>query len=206
MPHTRLSTLLATVALTLAFSAGAAAQTLSADEKELSTYRLTMPTLKKVMATLEAFFDEMTKDPKFQEQKKLEAQIKALEGKDELTDAQSAELEKLRERAAVLEEEIDKLQEASGMSNPKTIDEMEAAMKKQPAAVRALAAQGLTAREYSKAMLALLQAGLAEAFLQGSSDFSKLPGAINPENVKFVRENKDALAAMQASLKKKTGG
>ena len=203
MAHTRPSTTILALSLTLLFSAGAVAQNqkLTADEKELSTYRLTMPTVKKVMGVLQAFVEEISKDPKVQEQQKLEAQIKALETKEELTEAQEAQLEKLRERAEALEEEIDRLQEASGMQNPETIDQMEAAMKKHPAGMRALASQGLSAREYSKAMLALLQASLAEGFLQGQ-DLSKLPAGINPENVKFVRENKDALAAMQSSLKK----
>jgi len=191
------------LALALAFAsvATAAAQTLTADEKELSTYRLTMATVKKVMAATEGMLQEMSTDPKYQEQQKLKAQIKALEAKEELTEAQEAELEKLLKRAEALEEEMDRLQEASGLTNPKSLNEMAAAIEKQPAAVRALAAQGLTSREYSRTMLALLQASLAEGFLQGQ-DLSKLPPSINPENVKFVRENKEALAAMQASLKK----
>lgn len=201
MSHTRLAAPFLALILTLAFASTAAAQTLTADEKELATYRLTMPTLKKVMTALEGMMQEMMKDPKFQEQQKLKAQIKALEEKDELTEAQQAELEKLQERAAALEEEIDRMQEASGTSNPKSLDEMEAAIKKQPGAMRALTAQGLTAREYSKTLMALMQAALAEGFLQGQ-DLSKLPPGINPENVKFVRENKDALAAMQAAFKK----
>ena len=201
MSHTRLATPILALALTLVLAATAAAQTLSADEKALSTYRLTMPTLKKVFAALESMIQEMSKDPKFQEQQKLKAQIKALEAKDELTEAQQAELEKLQERMEALEEEIDRMQEASGISNPKTLDEMEAGIKKLPAGMRALTAQGITPREYSLTLMSLLQASMAEGFLQGG-DLAKLPPGINPENVKFVRENKDALAAMQAAFKK----
>ena len=112
MPYTGPTTTILALTLTLVFSTGAAAQKLTADEKELSTYTLTMPTVKKVMAVVQAYMQEMSKDPKFQEQQKLEAQIKALEAKEELTEAQEAELEKLRERADALEEEIDRLQEA----------------------------------------------------------------------------------------------
>ena len=201
MSQTRLRAPLLALALALASVATAAAQTLSADEKELATYRLTMPTVKKLMAALENMMQELSKDPKFQEQQKLKAQIKALQDKEELTEAQEAELEKLQQRAEALEEEIDRQQEASGLTNPKTLKEMAAAIEKQPAAVRALAAQGLTTREYATAMMALLQASMAEGFLQGQ-DLSKLPAGINPENVKFVRENKEALTAMQTSLKK----
>ena len=202
MGHIR-SLIPVTAFLVLFSAAGSAAQTLTADEKELSTYRLTMPTLKKVMSALGRFMEELEKDPKVQEQKKLEAQIKALEAKEELTDAQAAELEKLHQRADALEEEMDRMQEATGMNDPKTIDEMEAAIKRHPGFLQALTREGLTPREYSKTMLALLQASLAEGFSQGKLDPKNLPAGINPENLKFVRENKDALAAMQAELNKK---
>lgn len=202
MPHTRIATPFLVFVLTLPLATAVAAQTLTADEKELSTYRLTMPTLKKVMAALEGFMEEMSKDPKFQEQQKLKAQIEALQQKDELTEAQQAELDKLQERAEKLEEEIDRMQESSGMTNPKTIAEMEASIKKFPPMMRALSAQGVTPKEYSLTMMALLQASLAEGLSQGKADLKNLPPGVNPENVKFVRENKDALAAMQASLKK----
>ena len=201
MSHTRLAAPFLALILTLAVAATAVAQTPTADEKVLATYRLTMPNIKKVFTALESMMQEMAKDPKFQEQQKLKGQIKALQEKDELTDAQQAELEKLQERAAALEEEIDKMQEASGTSNMHTLDQMEASIKKQPFAMRALNAQGLTPREYALTLMALLQASMAEGFLQGQ-DLSKLPPGINPENVKFVRENKDALAAMQAAFKK----
>ena len=198
MSQTRLAAPFLALVLTLAFSASAVAQT--ADEKALATYRLTMPTLKKVFTALESMVQEMMKDPKVQEQQKLKAQIKALEAKDELTEAQQAELDKLQERAAALEEEIDQMHEVGG-SGAQTLDQMEASMKKQPVAMRALNAQGLTPREYALSLTALLQASMADGFLQGQ-DLSKLPPGINPENVKFVRENKDALAALQAAFKK----
>jgi len=201
LSQTRLRAPFLALALALTSVAAAGAQTLSPDEKELASYRLTMPTVKKLMAALESMMQELSKDPKFQEQQKLKAQIKALQDKEELTEAQEAELEKLQQRAEALEEEIDRQQEASGLTNPKTLSEMAAAIEKQPAAARALAAHGLTTREYARAMMALLQASMAEGFLQGQ-DLSKLPPGINPENVKFVRENKEALTAMQASLKK----
>jgi septal ring factor EnvC (AmiA/AmiB activator) len=201
LSQTRLAAPFLALILTMAFAAAAVAQTLTADEKVLATYRLTMPNIKKVFTALESMVQEMTKDPKFQEQQKLKGQIKALQDKDELTDAQQAELEKLQERAEALEEEIDKMQEASGTSNMHTLDQMEASIKKQPFAMRALNAQGLTPREYALTLMALLQASMADGFLQGQ-DLSKLPPGINPENVKFVRENKDALAAMQTAFKK----
>ena len=201
MPYVRVPLLAA--ALIAITTATASAQALSADEKELSTYRLTMPTLKKVMSALESFMLELSKDPRVQEMKKVKGQIDALEAKDELTEAQEAELEKLRERHEKLEEEVDRATAASGLSNPETIDQMEAAIKQQPAAMRALTREGLTPREYAKCLMALLQASLVEGFSQGKADLSKLPPGVNPENIKFVREHKAELEAMQAAMSKK---
>lgn len=201
MPNIRvLSYALAATLLLSILTTSASAQTLTPDEKELATYRLTMPTLKKVMAVVEGYAEEMSKDPKFQEMEKLKAQIKALEGKDELTEAQEKELEKLRERKEVLDQELER---AAGNDSANTLDEMEASIKKQPVAMKLLAREGLSAREYSKTLMALLQASMAEGFSQGKADLSKLPPGINPENVKFVRENKEVLAQMQAAMEKK---
>ena len=180
----------------------AAAQTPSADEKAIAAYRLTMPTIKKAMAVTESFVAELAKDPKVQEMQKLKAQIKALDEKEELTEAQQAELEKLREREEALEQEMDRAAEAKGFSNNQTLADMEAAMTKEPAAMRALAREGLTPREYALCMMTLLQASMVEGFSQGKADLSKLPPGVNPENVKFVREHKAELEAMQAALGK----
>jgi hypothetical protein len=133
---------------------------------------------------------------------KLKAQIKALDEKEELTEAQQAELEKLREREEALEQEMDRAAEAKGFSNTQTLADMEAAMKKEPAAMRALAREGLTPREYALCMMTLLQASMVEGFSQGKADLSTLPPGVNPENVKFVREHKAELEAMQAALGK----
>ena len=179
-----------------------AARAQSADEKAIAEYRLRMATVKKAMAVTERFVAELAKDPKVQEMQKLKAQIKALEEKEELTEAQQAELEKLREREEALEQEMDRADDAKAFNNNQTLADMETAMKKEPAAMRALAQEGLTPREYALCMMTLLQASLAEGFSQGKLDLTKLPPGINPENIKFVREHKAELEAMQAALGK----
>ncbi len=77
---------------------------------------------------------------------------------------------------------------------------MEAQVRKHPAALRALASQGLTPREYAKATMALLLAAMVEGFSQGKADLEKLPPGVNPENVKFVRENKTELETIYAAM------
>lgn len=201
MVPTRVPRSLVVLCSLILLPAAADAQTLSADEKELAAYTLTMPTVKKVMQVAVLMAEEEAKDPKVQERTKLKAQIEALQAKDELTEAQEAELEKLQERLDALDAlEAAEDEKESPLKNPKTLAEMEAAIKAHPGAMRAMAAAGITPREFSRCMMAMLQASLVEGFSQGKADLSKLPAGINPENVRFVREHKAELEAMQKAM------
>ena len=186
-----------TLAVAIAAPAAVHAQSLGPDEKELAAYRLTMPTVRKAAAAMRAFAELSAKDPKMQEAAKLEAQIEALASKEELTAAEEATLEKLRARQEKLEEEG-----AAGpdMGNAETISGMEAEIKRLPGANAILAREGITAREFSKTFLALLQASLVVGFSQGKVDMAKLPPGVNPENIKFVQTNEKELQALQAEM------
>ena len=191
------------LSVTLLLPGNSDAQTLSADEKELAAYTLTMPTVKKMMAVAALMAEDEAKDPKVQERNKLKAQIDALEAKDELTEAQQAELDKLRERLEAMETAAENEPE-SAFKNPKSLAEMEAAMKSHPGAMRAMTTAGITPREFARVTMALLQAAMVEGFSQGKADLKTLPAGINPENVKFVREHKAELEAMQKALESQT--
>jgi hypothetical protein len=199
MPRTRSIPCAFVFALTVLLAGNAVAQTLSPDEKELAAYTLTMPTVKKMMAAALLMAEEEAKDPKVQELTKLKAQIDALEAKDELTEAQQAQLDKLRERLDVLETAAENEPENS-LKNPKTLADMEAAIKAHPGALRAMTSAGITPREFARCTMALLQAAMVEGFSQGKADLKNLPAGINPENVKFVREHKAELEAMQKTM------
>ena len=174
------------------------AQTLSADEKELAAYRLTMPTVKKVAAATVAMAEEEKRDPIVIELAKIKAEMKVYEDKDELTAADEAALEKLAERGAALEQKRSREQPDLGPNS--TLDDMEARIRKHPKATAILAREGIAPREYVRCMMALLQAAMVEGFSQGKADLAKLPGGVNPENIKFVRENKAELEAMQKMM------
>ena len=181
----------------------AQSRTLSADEKEIAAYTLTMADVKKVGAALQALAAEMEKDPKVKEAKKIEADIEALQKKDELTDAESAQLEKLQARKEALEEEMKDSKWGTDGSSNQTLDDMEASIKRHPVASRIFASQGLSPRQYAVTLLALMQAAMAEGFSQGKLDMNKLPPGINPANIKFIRENKAALDELYASMNPK---
>jgi len=169
------------------------------DEKELAAYRLTLPTVRKVAAVMKAFADEAAQDPRAKELAKIKTEIEELGKKDELTEAEQAKIDKLHERRQALEEEAANSPDRDG-NNAKTLDEMEAQVRKHPAALRALASQGLTPREYAKATMALLLASMVEGFSQGKADLEKLPPGVNAENVRFVLENKAELETIYAAM------
>ena len=187
--------------LLLTPAVSSAAQTLSADQKELASYTLTMPNVRKAAAALQRFQQIAAKHPKVQEAAKVQAEIDVLEQKDTRTEAEEARLEKLNARAEALDEEIDR---EVGMNANGTIDEIVARIEREPEAKAALAKEGLTPRDFAKTLLALLQAAMIKGFSQGGKvDLAKLPPGVNPANIKFVDEHEAELKKLQAAM---TGG
>jgi DNA repair exonuclease SbcCD ATPase subunit len=197
------------VVLATVIAAPAVAQgVLSADEKELAEYKLSVPTLKKVMAAMRSMAEEAKQDPRFQQMTKIDGEIEAVEAeldrlqsKEGLTEAEEAQIEQLNEKVEKLGAEKERLEESAEaedpMSSPKTLTEMERNVRRFPPLARALEREGLSPREYSKFMLAMMQAGMVHGFSQGNVDDAKLPPGVNPENIKFIGEHKAELEAMQ---------
>lgn len=165
-----------------------------ADLKELSTYTLSMDTLNKVDRAMRAFAAEMKKDPKVQDAMKLEADIKALEKKFEDTEPTDADQKRLEDMQAKLEALKDN--GPLKMNDAQTISDMAAQIQKFPPMASALQREGLTAREYAKFMMAMLQAGLAAGF-QKAGLLKDLPEGTNPANVKWIVAHEAELAKMQ---------
>jgi hypothetical protein len=187
-------------------AAAQTAPTADADMKEIAAYRMTMADVKKFANVMRAVAEEMKSDPKLQEIRKIEEEMDKLSQKEELTDAEAERMEKLRERREKLEESGD---DASSSDNPKTLADMEAAIRKQPAMAAAIQRAGFTPRQYVTFTMAYMQAAMVVGFSQGKVDFAKLPAGVNPDNVKFVMEHKAELDAMQKefeALNKKPGG
>ena len=174
----------------------------AADSRELASYRLTMETTKKVFGLMRSMAQEMANDPKVQALRKTKAEIEALSKKEELTDAESARLDKLTMQAEQQEEALEKNAGGLNLANAQTLNEMEAAIKSHPQMTAALGKAGLTPREYSKYFLASLMAGMVAGF-QKSGMLKELPKElkeVNPENVKFMVEHEAELAAMQKEM------
>lgn len=165
----------------------------NADLKELSTYTLSMDTLNKVDRAMRSLAVEIKKDPKYQEAMKLEADIKALEKKFEETEPSDADQKRLEDLEAKLEALKDN---GVNMNDANTISEMAAKIQKFPPMAAALQREGLTARDYAKFMMAMLQAGLA-AGLQKAGMLKEMPEGTNPANVKWILEHEADLVKMQ---------
>ena len=168
----------------------------TADDKELASYRLTMDGVNKMVRVNQAMAEELKKDPKYQESVKTEADIKALEAKDDLTPAEQKKLDDLRAR----EEQLEDQSPASGLLNDaKNLDEMAAKIKAFPPMANALAKEGVAPREYALFTMAILQAGMT-AGLQKSGMLKQMPPGVNAENVKFVLDHEAELKKLQASF------
>lgn len=171
----------------------------AADAKEMEYYRLTMETVKQVHAATRAMIDGLQQDPDFQKLRKLQAEIAALEAKEELTDAETARLETLEQQREALEGTHE-----LNLGNADSLDGMEAAVKRSPVLSKALASTGLAPREYAKFMMAMIQASITAGFKKAGM-LKELPAGVNPENVKFVEEHEAELRAMQAEFEKLLG-
>jgi septal ring factor EnvC (AmiA/AmiB activator) len=192
---TRLSRLVLAVCLsTFAVGGPAAAQPPSNDPdiKELSSYRLTKPTLDKVVNVNRAMVRAMMQDPRYEAAMKLEAEVEALRSKGALTDEEAERLEELEAKQDEMTDDIDN--PLGGDS--KTLAEMEARIKKFQPLMQALQKEGLTAREYGKFWMAFIQAAFAQGF-QKAGMLKELPPDINPENVRFIEEHAAEIAALQ---------
>ena len=165
-----------------------------ADLKELSSYTLTMETLNKVDRAMRAMMAEMRKDPKFQEIERLKAELTALKKKDETTEEEDRRMETLGLRIGELESDANPLR----LNDAGTISEMAAGIQKEPRLAAALQREGLAPREFSKFMLAMLQAGFA-AGMQKAGLLKTTPEGTNPANIKWVLEHEAELQKLQQS-------
>ena len=173
-----------------------------ADLKEIAAYKLTMATVEKVKVATRAMIAEIKKDPKYQRLLQLEAEIEALEKKDDRTEAEDAKL-------AALNEEKEKLESASdgplSLGQANSLSEMEASIRKSPPIANALQTAGMSPREYATFMMAMIQASMVAGFKKAGM-MKELPKDVNPENVKFIEEHEAELKAMQAEFEKLAKG
>ena len=184
------------------FTSSQGAPAADADLKEVANYKLTMATVEKVKVATRAMIAEIMKDPKYQQLMKVEAEIEALEKKQERTEAED-------EKLAALNEQKEKLETAAdsplSLGQANSLSEMEANIRKSPPIANALQSAGMSPREYATFMMAMIQASMVAGFKKAGM-MKELPKDVNPENVKFIEEHEAELKAMQAEFEKLAKG
>ena len=167
------------------------------DAKELAAYRLTVPVLDKVLQTTKNLADAAKVDPRFKKQAALKAEVKTLEAKDERSEADDARLEALREDLDNMEDTL------FPKSDTQTLSEMAAVMQKEPLFAQALAAAGLTAREYAKFLFAYMSSGMVAGMMEQGTIKEvpkELATSVNLENIRFFQAHKAELQAFQKAM------
>ncbi len=176
---------------------GAAAAPVQADRdlQEVQGYRLSMDVVRKLTAVYKAAAAAEAKDPRRQQIAKKKAELKALEDKEEPTEAE-------QEKMAALADEIERLEESADSSvsldGVTTLTEMARRLDGVPAFAAAVRGAGMTTREFATAQLALLQTGIAHALLKSSPGKQPPPG-VSKENLEFMRLHEQEIEALRAT-------
>jgi len=183
------------VLLAILLSTPALAQTRAAnsdrDMKEIAAYHLSMDRFHALDRAMHDMVVELKNDPRFQQHMKEDAELTALQNKENPTAADQKRIEELQAAAERFDAET-----ADIMGNGESLAAMEAGIKKLPPLANALQKNGISPREYATFTLALLQAGMAAAFKK-SGQLKTLPPGVNAENVQFVLDHEAEIQRLQ---------
>ena len=169
------------------------------DTLEVQNVRLSMPVIQKMDAVYKAVAAEEAKDPRRQQLAKKKAELKALESKQEPTEAEQKRMSALADEIARLEETDASMTTADA---PETLSEMARRVDAVPALAAAVRGAGMTSREFATVQLALLQTGLAHALLKASPAGTPPPPGVLKENLEFFRLHEKELQQLLASWDK----
>ncbi len=199
-----LTTIPAVIALTFAMAPTPVSQATQTDRdlKEVLSYRLSMDVMRKLGTIYKVMAEEAQKDPAYQKRAALQAELKALGDKEELTDAESDRMTALSEQIQQLEEEADDespLGDDEGQAQ--TLTDMASRIERVPAAAAAVRKAGMTPREFATAQLALFQSMMAYGFSKAGT-IKELPAGVSKENVEFLRTHEEEIKALTAEWEK----
>jgi hypothetical protein len=169
------------------------------DLNEIASYTLTMDVVNKVDRVNRSMLATLKTDPRFAEAAKLETELEALRKKDETTEAEDKRKEQIEARLEALTTRQEKL---FNLNDAKTLADMTARIQAFTPMVSALQKEGLSARDYAKFMLTLIQTGFA-AGLQKAGMLKETPEGVNPANIKFVLEHEEDLKKLQQGMSDK---
>ena len=166
------------------------------DMAELASYKLTTATLQKVVVATQAFGQAIQTDPQFKRYAAAEKELKALQAKDEPSEADEKRIEALER-----ELENSKLESTEHANGNDSLADMERSIASVPHMSEALAKAGLSPREYAKFSLAMLQAGMVAA-MKKSGTIKTIPPetGVSPENVQFMIDHEKEIADLTRQM------
>jgi hypothetical protein len=162
------------------------------DMAELAAYRLTTVTLQKVGSAMQYFLQALQSDPRYKGYVDAQKELKTLSEKDHRTPADER-------RIAALEQELENPPAGMDMGDAATLAQMERALVAMPHMSEALAKAGLTAREYAKFNLAMIQAGFL-AGMKKAGQLREVPPGASMENVQFMIDHEREIAALTSQM------
>lgn len=162
------------------------------DMAELSAYRLSAATLRKVSIAMQAFARALDNDPKYRGFIAAQKELKALQEKDAPTPAEERRIDALEQQLEQMSNDLD-------AGDAQTLGEMERKIAAIPHMSEALAAAGLSAREYAKFTLTMIQAGFV-AGMKKAGQLRQPPPGVSMENVQFVIDHEKEIAALTAQM------
>jgi hypothetical protein len=198
VPRVAVSTAACAVLLSIGALAGAQPQRPppnDPDMAELAAYRLTVATLEKVAAATRNMMAALESDPRYKQYIAAQKELEALERKADRTDADER-------RIQALEREIEQAPPEMQGGDAATLSEMERRIEAMPHMSEALAKAGLTAREYAKFTLQMLQSGML-AGMKKAGQLRQLPPGASMENVQFMIDHDREIAALTAMMQGK---
>lgn len=183
-----------TAVLTIALATPALAQKGADDPdmKAIAAYHLTMAKFNALDHAMHDMAAELKKDPRFQQHMKEDAELEALQNKDNPTAADQKRIEALEAADKRFEDAM-----GDGVDGDNaTLAQMAAGIKKLAPLANALQKNGISPQEYATFTMAMLQASMAAA-LKKSGQLKELPAGVNAENVKFVLDHEAEITRLQ---------
>jgi hypothetical protein len=195
-----LTTMLLAAALALSPLLASAQGLTDAEQREMRTYRLTMPRIKQLMQVYTILGRSLQNDPRLQRMSTLKAEYEALQDQDDLSAADQQRLDRLEAELERLDEEFERGPGAAlNMSGAQSLDAMARTVESSPLVTAAVKQAGLTPREFATLQLVLVQTMLAHGFVKAGT-LKELPSEVNPENVTFIQEHEAEIQALGKEL------
>jgi cell fate (sporulation/competence/biofilm development) regulator YlbF (YheA/YmcA/DUF963 family) len=162
------------------------------DAAELAAYRLNVETLQKVSVAMRTFQSALEQDPKYAGYVAAQKELQSLQEKRMPTAAD-------QRRIQALEQQLEQMSADLDAGDAPTLTDMQHKIAAMPHMAEALAAAGLSAREYAKFTLTMIQAGFV-AGMKKAGQLRQPPPGVAMTNVQFMIDHEKEISALTAQM------